>query len=421
MPRGSRPLSSLALSALLALELVACQHGSAMTATELTVGRDFAERASLDADAEALVPYDFSLELLRRCASEAPERSVLVSPLSVLHALAMAETGAAGETLAQMERATGLSVDELTGALQAYLQLSSSYDGPVSLANSVWLRDSEGLNVRDAFLETCGSRLGAQVFSAPFDDSTVSDVNAWVSDKTHGMIPSVLGDLSDQAQFLLVNALAFEGAWLNPFDRSLVSPDTFTCQDGTEQDVSMMHSLEGTYLEGKLARGFAKPYEGGDYLFVGLLPNEGVTVSDLLSSLDGEALRDLLTPVENAIVNVGLPKFTLSYDIRLSKALQSLGVTDALDASRADFSRMGTSDAGTLYIGEVLHKTFIEVGEEGTRAAAATTVVMDGATGPADERDPELHTVILDRPFVYLIVDANTMTPVFTGTLMSAE
>lgn len=422
MRRAGRLLGRAVLLALCAT-LVGCAPSStlSLTATELTAGHDFVERASVDADANVLAPYDFSLELMRRCSDEAAGRSVLVSPLSVLYALAMAQSGAAGETLAQMERATGMGADELVGALQAYLQISGSQDSPVSLANSIWLRDSENLSVEDDFLDACGGSLAAQVFAAPFDDSTVTDVNAWVSDKTHGMIPNVLGHLSDQAQFLLVNALAFEGAWLNPFSRELVTPETFTLEDGTERDVEMMRSLEDTYLEGELATGFAKPYEGGTYRFVGLLPNEGVTVSELLGSLDGEALSDLLVPVENTIVDVGLPKFSLGYDVELSGALRSLGITDAFDASRADFSRMGTSDVGPLFVGGVIHKTFIEVSEEGTRAAATTAVAMDGGAGPTDEEEPELRTVILDRPFVYLIVDARTGTPIFIGTLMSIE
>ena len=370
--------------------------------------------------ADATATYDFALDLLRESTAEAPSENTLVSPLSVLYALAMAENGADGETLTQMEQATGMSVEELTDTLQAYLQLSSSYDGPLSLANSVWMRDSDGLSVEDAFLEACGGRLGAQVFSAPFDDSTVADVNAWISEKTHEMIPEMLSRLSDQTQLLLANALAFEGAWEEPFDSALVTPDTFTREDGVEQDVDMMHSTESSYFENDLATGFAKPYEDHDYRFVGLLPNEGVTVAELLESLDGEGLGALLTPKESTVVLVSLPTFTSSYDIELSGVLRALGMTDAFDAEAADFSRMGRSDAGPLFIGSVLHKTFIDVDEEGTRAAAATVTTMDGAAAPIEE-EPEVKEVVLDRPFVYLIVDAHTMTPVFTGTLMSAE
>ena len=253
------------------------------------------------------------------------------------------------------------------------------------------MRDSDGLAVEDDFLATCGECLGAQVFSAPFDDSTVDDVNAWINEKTHEMIPQMLDRISGDAQVLLVNALAFEGGWEDPFDSALTSPDTFTCEDGTEQDVAMMHATENDYLENELATGFVKPYEG--YAFVGLLPTEGVTVDELLASLDGAALEELLVPVPNAAAEIGLPKFTASYEAELANALRALGVTDAFDPTLADFSRMGSSERGPLHVDGVLHKTFIDVNEEGTRAAAATVVGMDGASasdGPRGHPRPAL-------------------------------
>ena len=406
----TRRILGIVASALTAASLLVGCGGNNLTATELTAGIEPAGAASLEVG-EGADTYDFALGLLRESAGE---ESALVSPLSVLSALALAESGADGATLAQMEQLTGMSVDELTDLLQAYGALAD--DGPLSVANSVWLRDSDGLVVEDDFLETCGERLGAQVFSAPFDDSTVDDVNAWISEKTHEMIPQMLNQISDDAQLLLVNALAFEGGWEDPFDSELTSPDTFTREDGTEQDVTMMRSTEDSYLEGELATGFVKPYEGYDYAFVGLLPAEGVTVDELLASLDGNTLEELLTPVADAGAEIGLPKFTAIYEAELGGALRALGMTDAFDGNLADFSRMGTSDTGPLAVGGVLHKTFIDVNEEGTRAAAATVIPMEGVAAPGGLI--EYHEVILDRPFVYLIVDLRTGLPVFAGTYM---
>lgn len=409
----SRRAPGIAVTVLVALSLLAGCGGRGLTATELTAGTRPASASAPEVD-ESSGTYDFALGLLRQSAGS---ESVLVSPLSVLSALAMAENGADGETLAQMEQVTGMGATELTGLLQAYGALAD--DGPLSVANSIWLRDSDGLTVQDDFLETCGGRLGAQVFSAPFDDSTVADVNAWVSEKTNEMIPEMLSRISGDAQVLLVNALAFEGGWDEPFDSALISPDTFTCEDGAEQDVTMMHSTEGSYLEGELASGFVKPYEGYDYAFVGLLPAEGVSVGELLEGLDGAALEELLVPVPNAAAEIGLPKFTASYETELANALRALGVTDAFDPTLADFSRMGSSERGPLHVDGVLHKTFIDVNEEGTRAAAATVVGMDGAAAPGNP--VEYHEVILDRPFVYLILDLRAGMPVFAGTVMSVE
>lgn len=415
MRRVRLALGSVLLACALALGLGACLDTS-LTATELTADTHPVEEASL-ATPDGSATYDFSLDLLRACVSEKPDESVLVSPLSTLSALALAENGADGETLSQMEQVTGMDVDELTDMLQAQAQLGEKDQRPLSLANSVWLRDTDGLSVKDTFLDDCGGRLGAQVFSAPFDGSTVNDVNAWVGDKTHGMIPSMISEIPDQAQLLLVNAHAFEGAWEEPFDSESIEPDVFTCKDGTEQDVEMMRSTESTFLENDLATGFAKPYEDYGYAFVGLLPKEGVSVEELVGSLDGAMLRELLAPIYGTRAEISLPRFTATYESDLSGALAGLGMADAFDPGRANFSRVGSSEAGPLYIGEVLHKTYLDVNEEGTHAAAATVVALESGSsapgGPTETRE-----VILDRPFVYLIVDQLTGMPVFAGTFM---
>lgn len=142
-------------------------------------------------------------------------------------------------------------------------------------------------------------------------------------------------------------------------------------------------------------------------------------MGELLEGLDGAALEELLVPVPNAAAEIGLPKFTASYETELANALRALGVTDAFDPTLADFSRMGSSERGPLHVDGVLHKTFIDVNEEGTRAAAATVVGMDGAAAPGNP--VEYHEVILDRPFVYLILDLRAGMPVFAGTVMSVE
>lgn len=322
-----------------------------------------------------------------------------------------------------------MSMGQLTDYLNAYARRAGGEDPldagvsggdalELSLANSVWLRDSEGLVVGDEFLAACGERLGAQAYRAAFDQSTVDDVNAWVSDRTHGMIPEMLSHIPASAQLCLINALAFEGTWEEPYDEEgNIEPDVFTTEEGVEQDVRMMRSREQSYLESDLATGFIKPYENYNYAFVGILPNEGVTVGELLESLDGTALRELLTPVEYASVDAGLPMFTTTYQAELTDILRALGVTDAFEAEVADFSPMGESDDGPLYVSQVVHKTYVDVNEEGTRAAAVTSVGMDGASGTPD--NPVVNEVILDRPFVYLIVDQQTMTPIFMGVAES--
>ncbi len=353
---------------------------------------------------------------------------MLVSPLSALFALALAETGAAGDTLSQLETATGMNIGSLATYLGAYARRISGedlYDTQqkgddlaLKCANSIWLRSSDDLSVSDDYLATCKGTLDAQAFSAPFDSTTVDDINSWVSSKTDGMIDRLVERITADDQLFLINALAFDDAWQEPYEEGDVQGDTFTTEEGDEQSVRMMHSYETTYLENSLAEGFLKPYEKFNFAFVALLPKKGVQLADLVASLDGTSLHDLIAnPISNIEVSAGLPKFSLDYQTTLNDQLAAMGVRDAFDPKLADFSRMATLKDGNLAISTVLQKTFIDVNEAGTKAAAVTSIGMTCSTGTPDE--PEVREVILDRPFVYFIIDNMTLTPLFAGVMAS--
>ena len=383
---------------------------------------------TLTDQAATLAAYDFAARLLQGCYKAEPGGNVLVSPLSALFALALAENGAAGETLSQMEAATGMSVRDLTSYLEAYARRIGGeplYDTQgtgealaLRSANSVWLRDSGGLSVTDDYLATCKDDLFAQVFSAPFDETTRRDINSWVSSKTDGMIEGMVDEISDEARLFLINALAFDGAWSDPYKDDDVRDDTFTAVDGTGQDVRMMRSHESHYLENGFAEGFMRPYENHDFAFVALLPKGGVGIGDLVGSLDGGSLHELVTgAVPDVEVSAGLPKFTASHRALLDEQLHSMGMLDAFEPSLADFSPLGSVPDGNLAVGSVIQKTFVDVNEQGTRAAAATSVEME--TTAARPSDPEVREVVLNRPFVYLIIDYQSATPLFAGVVTS--
>ena len=180
-----------------------------------------------------------------------------------------------------------------------------------------------------------------------------------------------------------------------------------------------MHSAEYGYLDDGMATGFVKPYANGGYSFVALLPNEDVPIQEYLESLTGAGFLDMLSGrQQDTLVFASMPKFKYEYSIKMVDALMTLGIVDAFDEDIADFSRMAktTVGNGNLYINKVLHKTFISVDELGTKAGAVTMVAMStgGSSGPVESK-----TVILDRPFVYAIIDNATNLPIFIGTVMS--
>ena len=360
---------------------------------------------------------DFAIRLFK--ASNENGKNTLISPLSVLCALAMTANGAEEETLAQMEEVLGMTTDELNLYLYSYMKnLPQGDKYKLSLANSIWFTEDERFTVNQDFLQTNADYYGADIYKAPFDKQTLKDINNWVKQNTDGMIPEILDQIPPEAIMYLVNALAFEAEWSEIYEKHQVKDGEFTKEDGTKQDVKFMYGSEGTYFEDEKATGFMKRYKGGKYAFVAMLPNEGVSVSEYIASLDGESLNALLANPRYATVRTSIPKFETEYKVEMSDILQSMGMTEAFDMYNADFEGLGTSTGGNIYISRVLHKTFISVGEKGTKAGAATIVEMkDGAA--AEPTEPK--EVYLDRPFVYMLVDCENNIPFFIGTMMDVN
>ena len=361
---------------------------------------------------QAMMMTDFSVRLFQECLQEG--ENTLISPLSVICAISMAANGAEGNTQEQMEQACGLSVEELNAYLNAFIsQLPEEEAYKFTLANSIWFKEDEGFQVYPEFLQKNEGYYKAQLYEVPFGPETVEQVNAWVNQNTDGMIPGILDDMSEDDVMYLVNALAFEAEWQKIYREDQIWDREFAREDGTTVEAEFMYSEEGLYLEDEHAQGFLKYYEGGDYAFAALLPEEGMTVSDYVDSLTGEGLYETLDGVLNEKVMAAIPKFECAYNIEMSDALKAMGMTDAFDSQAADFS--GISDL-PLYMDRVLHKSFLAVDEKGTRAGAATAVAMDA--GAAME---EPHIVHLDRPFVYMLIDCETNQPVFIGTMMDVS
>lgn len=356
------------------------------------------------------------LELLRRGG----EGNVLVSPVSVAYALAMTANGAEGKTLEQMEAVLGMPVEMLNFAFREYLTgLPEGEKNTLHLANSVWFTDKESFTVNQEFLQTNADYYGADIYQTPLDESAKNAINGWVKENTHGMIPKILDQIPESAVMYLVNALAFEAEWRDIYEEDQVRKGTFTTENGREQKTELMWSEENFYLEDEGASGFLKFYDGREYAFAALLPHEGVSVEEYAASLTGAGLHALLKGAENTPVTAAIPKFETEFDCELGEVLAELGMPDAFDEAAADFSGLGTSTEGNIVISRVLHKTYLAVDEKGTKAGAATAVEMTAETAEEWLEPPK--EVILDRPFLYLIVDCEKWVPLFMGTLMELE
>lgn len=401
-------LGSVLLAATILLNCTSCTLQ--VNATELSAGysRQATEQGSVD-DAFVTALSNFSLSLFRESIKKDASND-LISPLSAILCLAMLANGADGNTKAQMENVLGIRTDALNKSLYRYVStLYTSDSCKMNLANSIWLRDDHRDQISKDFLQTNADWYDAQIYSTPFDHTTVKDINKWVKHYSDGMINSILNDIPELTVMYLLNALTFDAKWETKYEKNQIHEELFTHYNKSQITTEMMHSKESVYLSGEGVQGFAKNYAGGQYSFVALLPEENKDIYDYAASLNGETWRSLWKNKEDTAVRVSIPEFRYDRQRSLNDVLQTLGMTDMFDENLADFSNLASCDS--LYCSEINQKVFIEVDRNGTKAAAITWGAMRGkSAGPAEEK-----VVSLDRPFLYAIADNNTGLPLFLG------
>ncbi len=389
-----------------ALSLSACQSNQSYETSDLMTGIKAASRETAKPDDAFKNAYDnFSVELLKKCFDG--KSNTLISPLSVSTALTMTANGANGQTKEEMEKVlgNGISLDELNKYLSSFNDsLTSGEDFSLKSANSIWFIKDNNFNVKNEFLQTNADLYHAEIYKRAYNNEIVNDINNWVNEHTDGMIDKLLDSNDKLSNIALINAVAFDAVWETYYFDNFVEDGTFTDANGNEKSVTMLASEESEYINGDNCTGFIKKYKGGKYGFAAILPDSNVSVDEFVGSLTGEKLFKMLQNTETANVVANIPKFEYEYSADLNEALKTLGMPTAFSDS-ADFSGISSDK---LLISDVLHKTKISVTEEGTRAAAATGVVMSAA--PYGDKQ-----VILNRPFMYMIIDTETMLPLFAG------
>ena len=335
---------------------------------------------------------------------------VFISPLSASIALSMTAAGAEGATQEEMLRTLGfggLSVKDLNACNRGIIDLLSSDPEGVELnvANSLWVSDRFTLKSR--YIRTAGSEYSARVSNLDFSDpASPSVINRWCAENTAGRIDKMIENIDPATQMYLLNALYFKGMWTTPFDAANTRKDIFH-GNRRDSEVEFMHRTASfPYYIGPEGALLELPYGEGSFVMDIFLPAEGVSAEEFASGLDGEALSTLTGLLQSDRIKVTLPKFKAEYETSLNATLQHLGMRDAFTPS-ADFSGMSKEP---LMISEVKQKTFIEVNEEGSEAAAITSVgMMRTSLGP----EPFSFTV--DRPFVFLIRERTSGTLLFMG------
>lgn len=347
----------------------------------------------------------FSYELFKNSYSD---DNALISPISIMYALAMTQNGAEGNTLAQIENAFGADRETINAYLKSYL---ASADESLSLSQSLWIYSD--FAVKNSFLQKNADYFNADIYSTPMDNTTLSDINKWISDKTDGEIEKALDRIEPNTDIFLINATLFNGKWAEDYSDTDLSEGDFKNADGTSSKVTYLHSTETIYLGRYGFSGFAKPYNSGRYVFTALLPDENSSLSELVSSLDGDDFSELINEASGDRVIVKMPEFEIKYDAPLLSMLRKAGITDAFDANKANFSGMSNNP---LYLTRALHSTSIKLNRYGTKAAGST-IIADTTRGPSAQP----LTVYLNRPFLYAIYDTQANMPIFIGTVNSLK
>jgi serpin B len=360
---------------------------------------------------------NFALAMFRKTVTK-DNGNDLLSPLSAALCLALVNNGANGETRAQLEGLLGMETDELNRGMYAYTStLYTADDCKLNLANSIWMKEN-ALQVNPDFLQTNADWYNAQAYAAPFDSSTVEDINNWCYNQTTGKISKILNDIPPTTVMYLINAVDFDAKWQTKYERKDILKGTFHSYDGTDSDVTMLYSQESRYFMDDNSVGFTKPYIGNKYSFMALLPDDGVDIYEYINSLDEVKWAGLWESADPSRedyvyrkVYARIPEFTYETELSLNDTLQALGVTDMFDPDKADFS--GIDSTQTLWCDTVKQKTIIELDRNGTKAAAVTWAGMNAMSAAPPE---ELY-ITLDRPFVYAIIDNTHKLPIFIGAV----
>ncbi len=353
---------------------------------------------------------------------EDEDTNIMISPASIMFAMDMAAAGTNGDTLDQITNVFsegGDAIEQQAYAASMMDKINDSEGVEFSCANAIWNNSAIlGDKVSSDFIDYVEDTFNAEIFVEEFGDDTVNEINGWVEDNTNGMIDKLISELDPETAMVLVNAIAFEGNWDEAYEDYQVEDGEFTTSSGAGETVTFLNGMESVYFESDKATGFMKYYEGDEYAFVAILPaDESISANEFIGSFSGEDYIEFIGGAKYGCeVTTKIPEFTSEYEVTMNDILKDLGIEDAFDQNKADFT--GVTTETDLFISKVLHKTYIEVDREGTKAAAATAVLVDGAM--ACEPDlVEYYEVICDRPFAYAIVDVETMNPIFVGTVNS--
>lgn len=360
----------------------------------------------------------FGFGLLRELTRATPGENLFLSPLSASMALGMTLNGTDGDTYDEMRTALGFGTatrEEILRSFRDLIAMLRTLDGKVDfrIANSIWYRDTFGASIESAFLNDARTWFDATVSALNFaSPSAPATINDWVRTSTNGKIDKVIDRITDDLVMFLINAIYFKGDWRQAFDRSKTASAPFRTDDGRTLSIPLMQrtdTMRAAVLDGRTIVDLG--YGGDAFTMTLVLPRTGETADALVASLSPTWWAQATGALRVQDVQLAMPKFTMSWDDTLNAALQSLGMRKAFQPRVADFTRLSADKGRELYISFVRQKSFVDVNEVGTEAAAVTVV------GVGVVSLPQRLVARFDRPFVFAIRERLSGTILFLGKL----
>ena len=380
----------------------------------------------LDEKSAQLIEADnaFGLEIFQKIREASDEENIMISPLSISVALAMAYNGADGDTKTEMEntlKLNGLTAEQINNSYKMLIAALQSLDEDVvfELANAIFY--ANGFQVEVPFLSTNKDYYDAKVESLNFSSpSSVKHINDWVAEKTHDKIEKIVESLSPDDRMVLLNAIYFNGIWSVKFDEDGTKMRNFNKKDGTLYEVPTMNKEDKLeYSFNSLFSAVKLPYGSGQYNMIVLLPETNKNSADIIDGLSAdnwnEWMEDFKT--EEHVV-VSMPRFKFAFELKLNDVLKKMGMQKAFVSSQSDFTKI--TDDKTLYISSVVHKSFIDVNENGTEAAAVTSVTFSTTSAGSGDQIQKIYFTV-DKPFVFAITEKDTDAILFLGEVQNPE
>ena len=402
---------NLFLVLLLGIVFLQCSKNPVSTKDKIPPGSTWYAKGLVESDNK------FGVKLFKEIIKEEKDSNVFISPLSIAMALGMTYNGANGSTQEAMQKTlelSGLTSEEVNESYKNLIKLLTQLDPKVQfqIANSIWYRENRP--VIEEFINLCKKYFNALVTGVNFlDPNTAKIINVWVDENTNGKITEIVeSPIDPNTVMFLINAIYFKGTWTYQFDKELTKDDWFVLPDSSRKRCKMMEQRGlYKYFSNDDFQAVDLPYGDGDFSMTIFLPHYGTNVDSLIAKFDHENFNYWISCLSfpSDSFDIYIPKFKLEYELKLNDALEALGMGIAFIPSLADFTKMYKER--NVWINKVKHKTFVEVNEEGTEAAAATSVQMFDSC-------PDYFGFRVNRPFVFAIRENQSQTILFIGKIV---